>query len=460
MRATVYGGAGRIGGNKILLEEEGRVFLDFGVDFNARNAYFSMFLRPRSFALVEDYVLTGVVPAIKGLYGDETTPNHLRDEQPFVEAVVVSHGHIDHYGHVGLLRPDIPVYMGEGAKALVQAREEVRQARGEVLVDDEAGRTINTFRTGDVFEAAGMRIHPVHVDHSIPAAYGLIVEGRGGAVAYTGDLRMHGPRRDMTDEFIEKCRRMGVETLIVEGTRIGDAASMSEEDVRREMSLVMQRSEDKLAAVVVGAMDFDRLSTVLKVAEENDRIPAISMHHAQILKKLGSGKLRIEVPMIAEGRIVVYLERRGTGTYSKSDYPRWMKALANAEPTVREEDVKEQPSRYILVLSKAEDIIDLAGLRPSPKSPFILATSEPHSEEQIIEMDKIKNWVELLGLEMHHIHSSGHASGPDILDLIMRVGPRKVVPVHTESPEMFVELLRREQIEVVVPRTGQSFDVV
>ncbi|MEM2871994.1 MAG: MBL fold metallo-hydrolase [Candidatus Caldarchaeum sp.] len=460
MRATVYGGAGRIGGNKILLEEEGRVFLDFGVDFTARNNYFSMFLRPRSFALVEDYVLTGVVPAIKGLYVEETTPSRLRDDKPFVEAVVVSHGHIDHYGHVGLLRPDIPVYMGEGAKVLVKAREEVRQARDEVLLDDEAKRTINTFRTGDVFEVAGMRIHPVHVDHSIPAAYGLIVEGGGGAVAYTGDLRMHGPRRDMTDEFIRECRRMGVETLVVEGTRIGEAASMSEEDVRREMNVVMKRSEDKLAAVVVGMMDFDRLNTVLKVAEENDRIPAISMHHAQVLKKLGSGKLRIDVPVISDGRIVVYLERRGTGTYSTSDYPKWMKAITNAAPTVREEDVKQKPSRYILVLSKAGDIIDLAGLRPSPKSPFILATSEPHSEEQIIEMDKIKNWVELLGLEMHHIHSSGHASGPDILDLIMRVNPRRVVPIHTESPEMFVELLRSEEIEVIVPRTGQSLDLL
>ncbi|MEM4185883.1 MAG: hypothetical protein QW801_01230 [Candidatus Caldarchaeum sp.] len=47
MRLTVYGGAGRIGGNKILLEGvDGRIFLDFGLVLTASTEAFSAFLPP------------------------------------------------------------------------------------------------------------------------------------------------------------------------------------------------------------------------------------------------------------------------------------------------------------------------------------------------------------------------------------------------------------------------------
>ncbi|MCX8202026.1 MAG: hypothetical protein N3H84_08010, partial [Candidatus Caldarchaeum sp.] len=97
MKATVYGGAGKIGGNKILLESESRIFLDFGVDFNGKSKFFSTFLQPRRFSLVKDYILTGVLPNIEGLYIHDLS-------RPFADAVVISHGHIDHYGHASPIR--------------------------------------------------------------------------------------------------------------------------------------------------------------------------------------------------------------------------------------------------------------------------------------------------------------------------------------------------------------------
>jgi len=46
---TFYGGAGEIGGNKILLEDKGaRVYLDFGQEFDFGEDYFYEWLAPRS----------------------------------------------------------------------------------------------------------------------------------------------------------------------------------------------------------------------------------------------------------------------------------------------------------------------------------------------------------------------------------------------------------------------------
>ena len=45
---TFYGGVNEIGGNKILLEDQGtRVFLDFGMSFGQSGIYFSEFNQPR-----------------------------------------------------------------------------------------------------------------------------------------------------------------------------------------------------------------------------------------------------------------------------------------------------------------------------------------------------------------------------------------------------------------------------
>lgn len=452
MKITVYGGAGKIGGNKILLEGKTRVFLDFGVDFNAKNMFFSIFLQPRRFALVRDYLSTGVLPRLEGLYFEDGS-------RAFAEGVVASHGHADHYGHIPLIRKDIPIYIGETTKLLITARETTKQKSPEHLFNTDHKHKINTFKTGDVFKIGEHVFHPVHVDHSIPAAYGFIVETDGGVIGYSGDLRSHGPKAHMTRDFIEKCRQKNVEVLILEGTRINEATKTSENDVQNSLGQVVLNSVGRLLVVVVGMMDFDRLNTVLKVAKESERVVAVSLHHANVLEFLRRAAPRITVPEMDENNLVAFLEKRRSGTYSRNDYPKWMAELLDKVPTVTEGTLRKNQGKYVLVLSKAEDIITLSDIKPEKESPFVLSTSEPHSEEQILEMDKIVNWVKLLGMRFFHIHSSGHASQPDLLKMVDEISPRLVIPVHTEHPQLFITLLNQKGIEVTCPEEGKPIEV-
>ena len=55
---TLYGGAGTIGGNKILLEDpqasgDSRLFFDFGTTFATRDLYFEEYLKPRHGAVYD-----------------------------------------------------------------------------------------------------------------------------------------------------------------------------------------------------------------------------------------------------------------------------------------------------------------------------------------------------------------------------------------------------------------------
>ncbi len=73
LRITLYGGAGEIGGNRILLEWDGAGWLlDFGIRFGATGKYFAEFVKPRTAALgLRDYLRMELLPPLEGLYRDD-----------------------------------------------------------------------------------------------------------------------------------------------------------------------------------------------------------------------------------------------------------------------------------------------------------------------------------------------------------------------------------------------------
>src|SRR5208283_1975488 len=73
---------------------------------------------------------------------------------------------------------------------------------------------------GHKIKIDNLTIEPIAVDHSIPAAYGFIIHTSEGTIIYTGDLRRHGPRKDLTENFIEKAKEAEPTALIIEGTRM------------------------------------------------------------------------------------------------------------------------------------------------------------------------------------------------------------------------------------------------
>jgi len=118
---TIYGGAGEIGGNKILLEDQGkRLFLDFGTSFGARGLYYEEFLNPRAPLGLLDPLVMGLLPPLRGVYRHDLVispevwdrvrgHSHYR-EIPEVHGVLLSHAHVDHSGYISFLKETIPVH--------------------------------------------------------------------------------------------------------------------------------------------------------------------------------------------------------------------------------------------------------------------------------------------------------------------------------------------------------------
>jgi len=73
----------------------------------------------------------------------------------------------------------------------------------------------------------------------------------------------------------------------------------------------------------------------------------------------------------------------------------------------------------------------------------------------LIEDTILRNWLGLYGVGYHQIHASGHAAAPYLQEMIESMKPRKVIPIHTEKPELFEAF----GVKTIVPEEGKAINV-
>ena len=124
---TFHGGVNDIGGNKFLVEDKGtKVFMDFGMSFSQEGQFFSQFLNARTSNSLNDLFELGILPKIKGLYRRDYAKHMDFDgtEDTEIDAVLLTHAHVDHCAYIPYLRPDIPIYCSEESKLFLQNFDE------------------------------------------------------------------------------------------------------------------------------------------------------------------------------------------------------------------------------------------------------------------------------------------------------------------------------------------------
>lgn len=433
-----YGGVGEIGGNKILLEDgDTRVFLDFGVSFSRMEKFYSApFMTPKR---GEGLVELGLLPRLEGAY-------RFDESEPSLDAVIVSHVHMDHVGFLPLLKEEIPVLCGETAAVAMEAFNSLGKW---VVGKGVAGGKIKTFRTGCKLNVGGVEVVPVHVDHSVPGSYGFIIHTSEGTVAYTGDFRMHGARRDLTEDFVSLAEEEGVDVLVTEATNILNAYVSSEREVEEKLSYIVGNT-DGLVVAYFASTDIDRLRSFYNVAKANGRRLILSAKQAYLLSKLQRDK-HLEIPSLKDENLMVFKKR-------KESYRKWEAEVMEESFVVEAADVSRMQREAILVAS-LYDFEELIDIKPLPGSCYIYSSSEPFSEEMEIDMAKIKNWLDHYGLPQYSVHVSGHVMPIELKKAVARIKPRKVFPIHCEQPEAFAKFVKGTGVKVVAPTAGERHPI-
>jgi ribonuclease J len=361
-------------------------------------------------------------------------------KEPEIAAVFISHAHFDHINHLQFIDPKIPVYMGAGTKLFMDSMEMTSN------FCDYGEHPCNLFRTGDKIRIGDIIVEPIHVDHSIPAAYGFIINTSVGSIVYTGDLRRHGPRKDLTEEFIKKAQEAEPIVLICEGTRMAQAdtrQNYSEPQVKQLSNKIVQSTEKIVFAMRYGR-DMDRFRSLYQVAKTNGRQIIITPKTAHLLTTLIDDKhLDLPNPM-KDDHIGVYYKRKKTGNHDEKDYFVWEREFMNKMVTY--DYIQKNQAKLIMDLDFTQ-FGELIDIKPKPGCHFIHSMSEPFSEEDI-EDRVMHNWMNHFKMHFHQLHASGHMAKNQLVEMVNQINSKQTYPVHTENQDLFASLCRNvRQIE-------------
>lgn len=317
----------------------------------------------------------------------------------------------------------------------------------------------------------GLALRAFPVDHSIFGSTAYAVETSAGWVVYTGDVRIQGAAAEQTRRFVEEVAKLRPRVLICEGTRLTpeheSGHSATEEEVRLNALRAIQQTSG-LVVADFGPRNIERLRSFLDIAREAKRYLVILDKDAYLLNAMRM--VDPTVPSLADTEnILVYQDIRVTLTL-------WQRELRAtfAHRIVGPSQVKANLAQFILCFSfwDVKNIIDI----DPPSGLYLYSSSEVHDEEQGVDMWRLRNWLQhfnlmSLGLPIQTIdemgrsiyaisdserglHASGHATGGEILDMVRRIAPQTVIPVHTQHPGLFAEKLYESGIEVRLPEYG------
>jgi len=455
VKLTFFGGVKEIGGNKILVEDgKTKVFFDFGLSFAKGQEFYTGFLAARNLAGAADDLELGILPRIKGLYSREQLKfsDFLKYEEPKFDAIFLSHAHMDHCAHLQYIDEAVNVYLGETTKKIIESFQP-----GEKEEEALGIHPYKTFRTGDKIKVGDIEVEPVHVDHSVPGAYGFLIHTSASTIVYTGDYRLHGPAGKMTEEFVERASSCDPVVLITEGTRLGrkeKTESLSEEGVRKLSDKIVSRT-NKLVISTFYGRDIDRIKTFYQVAKNNDRKFLVSMRTAHLMNKL-KDDTRLGVPdPLKDENILIYARRKKGGAYDEKDYYLWERPYL--ENFVGCKHVQDCSDKCLLNLD-LYNFTELVDINPKGGH-FIHSMSEPFSEGGMdqIEQEVMINWLNHFKMKFHQVHASGHISPKELKEVVKKINPKQLFPIHTDRPEMFNRLIKK--VRIVRPIVGKEIEI-
>jgi ribonuclease J len=467
VRLTFLGGVNEVGGNKILLEDfnyDVKIFLDFGINIKNFNDNFERYEEPSS---VKELTKLGLLPntehlSIENLYTnyEASKSQEYNDLETNIDGILITHPHRDHFYGLSFINRNIPVYTGVFTKKIISAYYKCSKVS---ISNNYGGLEWKLFRTGDVLNIKGLKIIPVHVDHSIPAAYGFIIKTSRCNIVYTGDFRMHGPLSSMTQDFLQEITTKGldkIDVLICEGTHIHRGAIESENNVEKNIEQLFLENPFDFFLVKYGRLDWDRFRTFSLIAKKHGWKFVITEKDAYFYYLMNKDEIYESMKnpsIIADDHILILSS--GNVRY------RWQEKIRQALHKekkgfrfIRYNEIKELKSQFFFyITSLQKDVIKK--INPNLKGAFISSSIDPYTEEYIDNNRTLTRYFRQLGIPSYRVHASGHAMPHHLINFINSVNPEFLIPVHTEHPHFFKTFFEKSEIEVIVPEKNDKFDL-
>jgi len=428
MNIIIHRCTNEIGGNCIEVRtKKTRIIFDFGmplVNSDKTQFDFNKYKALSSNELIKQKIL----PNVRGLYKDKYEP---------INAIVISHPHLDHYGFMGFARDDIPVYIGKAADGLIKISNIFTPSN--VILENSLN-----YKHRKIFIIGDISITPYLNDHSAFDAYSFLIEGEGKRIFYSGDFRAHGRKEFFFNQLIESPPE-NIDYLMMEGTNIGRTKkNKTEKAIELELSSLF-KNEDKINLVYQAGQNIDRIISVFKACQSTGKILVLDVYLAYVVSKLveitGSN---LPFPSKNFPNIKVFFSSYASKQIVKS---LGKEVLYKFQPYKITKDEIDRNFKNIVMIVRPSLNIHLKGLKNIDGGNLIYSLWEGYKDQGSTKLF-IENLINNRKFNYHYIHTSGHADVPTMKKMIKGLNPDKIIPIHTFNKNMYQKLFNNSIVKL------------
>ncbi len=386
LKIIPLGGLGEIGMNCMVLEYEDEiVVVDCGLLFSDLDHFGVEFVIP-------DFT-------------------YLKQRKDQIKGFLITHGHEDHIGALPLaIKAGLhaPIYASQFSALLI--REKLKEHGLEDRVE------IRIFKSEQELSFKHFQVKTASVNHSIVDSMAFLIQTPVGKVIHTGDFKI-----DPTPFFGEKIKLdlfsqagdSGVLLLMSDSTNVErHDHSMSEQIIYQKFEQLFAAAEG-LTVVSMFASNLGRMGQVFDLARKLDKKIALAGRTMEQNIRLG----------MEAG----YIKNADRQIITLDDLDRYPRNQVIVLSTGSQGEHRSALTR--IALGEHAQVQLQQGDLVLMSSKFI-----PGNEKAIGRMINhlFKQGAEVLYEAVHDIHVSGHATRPELKEMLQCVRPKFFIPIHGE----------------------------
>jgi ribonuclease J len=427
MNLTLHTGTHTIGGSCIEIStQKTRIIIDLGVPLTDKDGN-RVNTRELSQRSTKDLMAEGFLPNIPELFYDKSTE---------IDGIFITHSHLDHYGFMPRVNPNIPVYMSRGCKELIKCAKYFDQTK----YDPSEAKVIASWKP---IKIGDLKVTPYLADHSAFDAFSYLVEGDGKRIFYTGDFRGHGRKKILFENML-KWPLKDIDHLITEGTTIKrDSSNEAKSEIEVERDLIREFRKNKgLTLISSSSQNMDRITSIYRACIKTGKTFVIIPYTAAVLD--GIKREGINLPEYDDPNIGVLFVQSKASQKMSGD-----KSLFKYKGKKIGYDEIAENKQNMVVLDSYDVRERLARLKLLSGATLIYSQWEKYLDGQ-------ESFWEENGVEIVKVHTSGHVTPSDLKKFVKAVNPKKISPMHTLAAESFREFFGDKVVEL---NNGESIEV-
>ncbi len=406
------GGFGEIGRNMTLIKYRNEaIVIDLGLHLDNYIEY----TQDEEIEKIdpEELIKVGAVPNI----------NKIKVLLPYVNAIVISHAHLDHLGAALFLSNKFKNAKIIGSPYTISVLKELAKDDDIKINNKLVSLSVNgKYRISKYFT-----INFIPIGHSTPNTVVIVLETPEGNIAYANDFKMDFNPIIGNIPNIKRLEKFkGINLLIMDSLYADRLGKTPSEAVAREM----------LKDVLLGTKN--DLNAIF--------ITTFSSHIARLKSIVDiSKKMNREVIFIGRSLCKYIYAAENIKLIKFSDKYKMIKYSSKLKSILRK--IKKDPKRYVVVVTghQGEPNSILAKIVFKDLYNFksndivIFSSNVIPQEPNISNRKKIELELENKNVRVFRdVHVSGHASREDHRDLIRLLNPRYIIPAHCEIEKSYI----------------------